>query len=87
MSILLPPTTANQMHPFDPARRQIRSKASRGANWQKRRSSAARILPTARVSTAGASTKKDSLSDTDFFISGGSTARGVFIPALQHTFK
>lgn len=85
MSILFPPTTANQMHPS--VYRQIRSKASRGANWQKRRSSAARIHPTARVSAAAASTKKDSLSDADFFISGGSTARGVFVPALQHTFK
>ncbi|XP_075871280.1 adenylate cyclase type 8-like isoform X2 [Nelusetta ayraudi] len=67
--------------------RQIRSKASRGANWQKRRSSAARIHPTARVSTAAAGAKRDSLSDADFFASGGSTTRGVFVPALQHTFK
>uniref|UniRef100_A0A3Q3N1J9 adenylate cyclase n=1 Tax=Mastacembelus armatus TaxID=205130 RepID=A0A3Q3N1J9_9TELE len=67
--------------------RQIRSKASRGALWQKRRSSAARIHPATPRITAAAQTKCDSLSDADFFVSWGSTVRGVFIPALQHTFR
>ncbi|XP_070813762.1 adenylate cyclase type 8 [Chaetodon trifascialis] len=67
--------------------RQIRNKASRGALWQKRRSSAARIHPTTPRITAVAHAKHDSLSDADFFVSWGSTVRGVFIPALQHTFK
>ncbi|XP_018522647.1 adenylate cyclase type 8 [Lates calcarifer] len=67
--------------------RQIRNKASRGAFWQKRRSSAARIHPTTPRITAAAQTKYDSLGDADFFVSWGSTVRGVFIPALQHTFK
>ncbi|XP_035533858.1 adenylate cyclase type 8-like, partial [Morone saxatilis] len=67
--------------------RQIRCKASRGAHWQKRRSSAARIHPSMPRITAAANTKHDSLGDADFFVSWGSTVRGVFIPALQHTFK
>ncbi|XP_051282970.1 adenylate cyclase type 8 [Dicentrarchus labrax] len=67
--------------------RQIRNKASRGAHWQKRRSSAARIHPSMPRITVAADTKHDSLGDADFFVSWGSTVRGVFIPALQHTFK
>ncbi|XP_045907833.1 adenylate cyclase type 8 [Micropterus dolomieu] len=67
--------------------RQIRSKASRGALWQKRRSSAARIHPSTPRITAATQTKNDSLGDADFFVSWGSSVRGVFIPALQHTFK
>ncbi|XP_069377112.1 adenylate cyclase type 8-like isoform X2 [Paralichthys olivaceus] len=67
--------------------RQIRNKASRGALWHKRRSSAARVHPgTLRVS-AGTQSKHNPLSDADFFVSWGSSVRGVFIPALQHTFK
>ncbi|KAM9835986.1 adenylate cyclase type 8-like [Aulostomus maculatus] len=72
--------------------RQIRSRVSRGALGSKRRSSAARIQPlTPRITAAAAATttqpKLGSLSDVDFFVSWGSTVRGVFIPALQHTFK
>ncbi|XP_026219775.1 adenylate cyclase type 8 [Anabas testudineus] len=67
--------------------RQIRNKASRGALWQKRRSSAARIHPTTPRITAATRKKHDSLSDADFFVSCGSTVCGVFIPTLQHTFK
>uniref|UniRef100_A0A665U294 adenylate cyclase n=1 Tax=Echeneis naucrates TaxID=173247 RepID=A0A665U294_ECHNA len=67
--------------------RQIRAKVSSGTMWQKRRSSAARIQPMSpRVTTASA-TKLDPVGDTDFFVSVGSTVRGVFIPALQLTFK
>nr|XP_029131463.1 adenylate cyclase type 8-like [Labrus bergylta]XP_029131464.1 adenylate cyclase type 8-like [Labrus bergylta] len=67
--------------------RQIRNKASRGAFWQKRRSSAARVHPmTAKISVP-LSITQNSLSDADFFVSRGSSVRGVFIPALQHTFK
>lgn len=65
--------------------RQIRNKASRGALWQKRRSSAARVYPMTPRTTARK--KQHSLSDGDFFVSCGSTVRGVFIPTLQHTFK
>uniref|UniRef100_A0A7N6AKY9 Adenylate cyclase type 8 n=1 Tax=Anabas testudineus TaxID=64144 RepID=A0A7N6AKY9_ANATE len=60
---------------------------SRGALWQKRRSSAARIHPTTPRITAATRKKHDSLSDADFFVSCGSTVCGVFIPTLQHTFK
>lgn len=67
--------------------RQIRNKASPGANWQKRRSSAARIHPATPRITAAKRVKQESLRDANFFVSGGSTVRGVFIPALQHTFK
>lgn len=67
--------------------RQIRYKASRGALWQKRRSSAARVHPMTPRITAATRTKYDSLSDAAFFVSWGSTVRGVFIPTLQHTFK
>ncbi|XP_078021743.1 adenylate cyclase type 8-like isoform X1 [Epinephelus lanceolatus] len=67
--------------------RQIRNKASRTALWQKRRSSAARIHPSTPRINAAAQTAYDSLSDSTFFVSSGSTVRGVFIPALQHTFK
>ncbi|KAM6893552.1 adenylate cyclase type 8-like [Xenentodon cancila] len=67
--------------------RQIRSKASRGTFWQKRRSSAARVHPlTQRVSMETQATP-DSPSDADFFVSCGWTLRGVFVPTLKHTFK
>ncbi|KAF6734929.1 Adenylate cyclase type 8 [Oryzias melastigma] len=65
--------------------RQIRSKASRGNFWQKRRSSAARIHPSARPSSVKPRPKP--LTDSDFFVSCGSTVHGVFIPTLQLTFK
>ncbi|XP_071335672.1 adenylate cyclase type 8 isoform X2 [Trachinotus anak] len=67
--------------------RQIRHKASSGNFWQKRRSSAARIHPATPRITMATEMKHDSLGDADFFVSVGSTVRGVFIPALQHTFK
>ncbi|KAM7375599.1 hypothetical protein PAMA_014619 [Pampus argenteus] len=67
--------------------RQILNKASRGTLWHKRRSSAARIHPTTPRITLATKAQHNSLSDTDFFVSCGSTVRGVFIPALQHTFK
>ncbi|XP_035006005.1 adenylate cyclase type 8 [Hippoglossus stenolepis] len=67
--------------------RQIRNKASRGALWHKRRSSAARVQPATLRFSAATQSKHDLLSDADFFVSWGSTVRGVFIPALQHTFK
>lgn len=65
--------------------RQIRSKASRGNFWQKRRSSAARIHPSVRPSSVKARPKP--CTDSDFFVSCGSTVHGVFIPTLQLTFK
>ncbi|XP_073351647.1 adenylate cyclase type 8-like [Pagrus major] len=67
--------------------RQIRNKATRGTLWQKRRSSAARIHPSLPRISAATNSKHDSQGDADFFVSWGSTVRGVFIPALQHTFK
>ncbi|XP_059183503.1 adenylate cyclase type 8-like [Centropristis striata] len=65
--------------------RQIRNKASRSALWQRRRSSVVRVHPS-RL-TASTRNLHDTISDADFFVSPGSTVRGVFIPALQHTFK
>ncbi|XP_041638286.1 adenylate cyclase type 8-like [Cheilinus undulatus] len=67
--------------------RQIRNKASRGAFWQKRRSSAARVHPTTPKISVPIGIKQDSLTDADFFVSRGATVRGVVIPTLQHTFK
>ncbi|XP_029942314.1 adenylate cyclase type 8-like [Salarias fasciatus] len=67
--------------------RQIRNRASHGAFWQKRRSSAARVHPTTPRISAATQFKYDPLSDADVFVSYGSTVRGVFIPTLQHTFK
>ncbi|KAG7232299.1 hypothetical protein INR49_009057 [Caranx melampygus] len=67
--------------------RQIRNKASSGNLWQKRRSSAARIHPVMPRITTATETKQEPLEDAEFFVSVGSTVRGVFIPALQHTFK
>uniref|UniRef100_A0A6Q2Y3K6 adenylate cyclase n=1 Tax=Esox lucius TaxID=8010 RepID=A0A6Q2Y3K6_ESOLU len=68
--------------------RQIRGKVSRGGVGHKRRSSAVRIHPDNRdrVSTEAQSIN-DSLSDADYFVSWGSTVRGVFLPDLHHTFK
>lgn len=70
-------------------RRQIRNKASSGNFWQKRRSSAARIHPSLpRIAAATAEdSKRDPVGDAEFFVSVGSTVRGVFVPALQDTFK
>ncbi|XP_072235313.1 adenylate cyclase type 8-like [Leuresthes tenuis] len=66
---------------------QIRSKASRGTFWQKRRSSAARIHPATQRVHLEAGGAQDSPTDADFFVSCGPTVRGVFIPTLKHTFK
>ncbi|XP_029568592.1 adenylate cyclase type 8 isoform X2 [Salmo trutta] len=68
--------------------RQIRNKASRGGAGHKRRSSVARIHPANqdRMSTV-TQKSSDSLSDADYFVSWESTVRGVFLPALHHTFK
>ncbi|XP_068612677.1 adenylate cyclase type 8 [Brachionichthys hirsutus] len=67
--------------------RQIRDKASRGASRHKRRSSAARVRPaTPRISMA-TSAEQNSLGDADFFVSRGPTVKGVYVPALQHTFR
>ncbi|XP_028254870.1 adenylate cyclase type 8-like [Parambassis ranga] len=67
--------------------RQIRNKASRGAFWQKRRSSAARIHPVTPKITEVQQSKHDSQGDAECFVSSGSTLHGVFIPTLHHTFK
>lgn len=68
--------------------RQIRNKAARGnAGTHKRRSSAARIHPLRERSSDSTQKSTDSLSDVDFFVSWGSTVRGVFLPALHHKFK
>lgn len=67
--------------------RQIRSKLARnGGGIYKRRSSTLRVHP---VRDRQSSTHKsmDNVSDADFFVSWGSTVRGVFLPALHHTFK
>ncbi|XP_037552347.1 adenylate cyclase type 8 [Nematolebias whitei] len=67
--------------------RQIQNKSSRGTFWQKRRSSVARIQPiTQRISVENQA-KQRLLTDPDFFVSYGSTVRGVFIPTLKLTFK
>uniref|UniRef100_A0A8B9KF17 Adenylate cyclase type 8 n=1 Tax=Astyanax mexicanus TaxID=7994 RepID=A0A8B9KF17_ASTMX len=63
---------------IDDINRQIRTKASRGSTGQhKRRSSDA----------TGREKSTDSLSDGVFFISWGTTVRGVYLPTLHHTFK
>ncbi|KAK9960131.1 hypothetical protein ABG768_010207 [Culter alburnus] len=68
--------------------RQIRNKAARGnAGMHKRRSSVARIHPSRERNSDSTRKSTDSLSDVDFFVSWGSTVRGVFLPALHHKFK
>ncbi|KAI7804460.1 putative adenylate cyclase type 8 [Triplophysa rosa] len=68
--------------------RQIRNKAARGnAGLHKRRSSAAHIHPLRDRNSTCTQKSTDSLSDADFFVSWGSTVRGVFLPALHHKFK
>ncbi|KAF7653730.1 hypothetical protein LDENG_00079320 [Lucifuga dentata] len=69
--------------------RQIRNKATRG--FTKRRSSSSRIHPSqGRGSTSSYNSTglfKDYVSDADFFVHWGRTARGIYIPTLRHTFK
>lgn len=68
--------------------RQIRNKGARGnASMHKRRSSAARIHPLRDRNSTCTQKSTDSLTDADFFVSWGSTVRGVFLPALHHKFK
>ncbi|XP_041927854.1 adenylate cyclase type 8 [Alosa sapidissima] len=66
--------------------RQIRNKLARGGGAYKRRSSAARVHP-ARSSTSTQNSMDGAGGDADFFVSWGSTVRGVFLPVLHHTFK
>ncbi|XP_062303434.1 adenylate cyclase type 8 [Osmerus eperlanus] len=68
--------------------RQIRNKASRGGALHKRRSSVARVHPDRSERALGETRKStDTLNDSEFFVSYGTTVKGVFIPALHHTFK
>uniref|UniRef100_A0A673LG23 adenylate cyclase n=1 Tax=Sinocyclocheilus rhinocerous TaxID=307959 RepID=A0A673LG23_9TELE len=73
---------------IDDINRQIRSKAVRGnAGTHKRRSSAARVHPLRERNSTCTRKSTDSLSDADFFVSWGSTVRGIFLPVLHHKFK
>uniref|UniRef100_W5KX62 adenylate cyclase n=1 Tax=Astyanax mexicanus TaxID=7994 RepID=W5KX62_ASTMX len=73
---------------IDDINRQIRTKASRGSTGQhKRRSSAAQVHPLRDQDATGREKSTDSLSDGVFFISWGTTVRGVYLPTLHHTFK
>ncbi|KAM4538188.1 adenylate cyclase type 8 [Fundulus diaphanus] len=67
--------------------RQIRNKTSRGNLWQKRRSSAARVHPATQRVSVQTQVAQRLLTDADFFVSYGSTVRGVFIPTMQLIFK
>ncbi|XP_035989750.1 adenylate cyclase type 8 isoform X2 [Fundulus heteroclitus] len=67
--------------------RQIRNKTSRGNFWQKRRSSAARVHPATQRVSVQTQVAQRLLTDADFFVSYGSTVRGVFIPTMQLIFK
>ncbi|XP_038153644.1 adenylate cyclase type 8-like isoform X2 [Cyprinodon tularosa] len=67
--------------------RQIRNKTSRGNFWQKRRSSAARVHPTVPRISVQTQVGQRLLTDADFFVSYGSTVRGIFIPTMELTFK
>ncbi|XP_043965362.1 adenylate cyclase type 8 [Gambusia affinis] len=67
--------------------RQIRNKTSRGNFWQKRRSSAARVHPATPRISVQTQVAQRLLTDADFFVSYGSTIRGVFIPTMQLIFK
>uniref|UniRef100_A0A671R8T6 adenylate cyclase n=1 Tax=Sinocyclocheilus anshuiensis TaxID=1608454 RepID=A0A671R8T6_9TELE len=73
---------------IDDINRQIRSKAVRGnAGTHKQRSSAARVHPLRERNSTCTRKSTDSLSDADFFVSWGSTVRGIFLPVLHHKFK
>uniref|UniRef100_A0A671NCW7 adenylate cyclase n=1 Tax=Sinocyclocheilus anshuiensis TaxID=1608454 RepID=A0A671NCW7_9TELE len=68
--------------------KQIRNKAARGnAGMHKRRSSAVRIHPLRERNSTCTRKSTDSLCDADFFVSWGSTVRGIFFPVLHHKFK
>ncbi|XP_054880138.1 adenylate cyclase type 8-like isoform X2 [Poeciliopsis prolifica] len=67
--------------------RQIRNKTSRGNFWQKRRSSVARVHPATPRISVQTQVAQRLLTDADFFVSYGSTIRGIFIPTMQLTFK
>nr|XP_015207213.1 PREDICTED: adenylate cyclase type 8-like isoform X1 [Lepisosteus oculatus] len=69
--------------------RQIRNKVSRGQG-SKRWPSTTRVHPSGEggsTSTQNSTSPSDSMSDADFFVSWGSTFKGVFLPTLHHTFK
>ncbi|XP_056332541.1 adenylate cyclase type 8 [Danio aesculapii] len=73
---------------IDDINRQIRNKAARGnAGMHKRRSSAARIHPFRERNSTCTRKSTESVTDADFFVSWGSTVRGIFLPALHHKFK
>ncbi|XP_066529227.1 adenylate cyclase type 8 [Hoplias malabaricus] len=73
---------------IDDINQQIRNKALRGITGQhKRHSSTARIHPLRERESSATQKSTDSMSDGDFFISWGTTVRGVFLPTLHHTFK
>lgn len=69
--------------------RQIRSKASLLAPRQKRRRSVLRVDPLTPTTEAELQAKAlgHALSHAHFFVSYGSTLRGVFVPTLSHTFR
>ncbi|XP_014892681.1 adenylate cyclase type 8 isoform X1 [Poecilia latipinna] len=67
--------------------RQIRNKTSRGNFWQKRRSSAVRVHPATPRISVQTQVAQRLPTDADFFVSYGSTVRGIFIPTMQLTFK
>lgn len=73
---------------IDDINRQIRNKVSRGSAGQhKRRSSTTHVHPLRDRDATGREKSTDSLSDGVFFISWGTTVRGVYLPTLHHTFK
>ncbi|XP_061097972.1 adenylate cyclase type 8-like [Conger conger] len=72
---------------IDEINRQIRSKASRDGGYCKRRLSMARIHPSHERSSTSTQCSTHYISDSDFFVSWGSTVKGVYLPTLQHTFK
>lgn len=72
---------------IDEVNRQIRSKASRGGNYVKRRLSMARVHPSHERSSTSTQCSTHYINDSDFFVSWGSTVKGVYLPTLQHTFK
>lgn len=73
---------------IDDINKQIRNKAARGnAGTHKRRSSAARIHPLRERNSTCTRKSTDSVCDADFFVSWGSTVRGIFLPVLHHKFK
>ncbi|XP_036406201.1 adenylate cyclase type 8-like [Megalops cyprinoides] len=71
---------------IDEINRQIRSKASRGG-VHKRRVSVARVHPSHERASTSTQSSGDFISDADFFVSWGSSVRGVYLPTLHHTFK